>query len=209
MAADILLYASDLVPVGKDQLQHVEFARDWATKFNITFVPGYDPQDPLGKAGHPPGVLRLPEARIQEALAVIPGVDGQKMSKSYGNTLDLFAPDAEVKKRIMGIKTDSTPVEAPKPFDSPLFSLLRILAPPADVPGLEASWREGGKGYGDYKKKLLDYFHATFDGARARHAELEREPGEVEEILRQGSERARAYAAPVIAAVRRAVGLAH
>src|SRR5262245_5570504 len=92
MAADILVYGSDLVPVGKDQVQHVEFARDWATRFNVAFVPGYDPADPLGKEGHPPGVLRLPEARIQEALAVVPGIDGLKMSKSYNNTIDLFGP---------------------------------------------------------------------------------------------------------------------
>ena len=103
MAADILLYGSDVVPVGKDQVQHVEFARDWATKFNVTYVPGYDPSDPDGREkGHAPGILRLPEARMQEATATVPGVDGQKMSKSYGNTIDLFGDEKEIKKRIMG-----------------------------------------------------------------------------------------------------------
>src|SRR5215467_15598238 len=112
MAADILLYGSDLVPVGRDQNQHVEFARDWATKFNLTYVPGYDPADPEGTAGHPAGILKLPAARIQESTAVVLGIDGQKMSKSYGNAIDLFASDSEIKKRIMSIKTDSTPIEA-------------------------------------------------------------------------------------------------
>src|SRR6266849_4912805 len=90
MAADILLYGSDVVPVGKDQVQHVEFARDWATKFNVAFVKGYDPADPLGKQGHPPGILRLPEARVNAQTATLLGTDGQKMSKSYGNAIDIF-----------------------------------------------------------------------------------------------------------------------
>jgi len=114
MAADILVYGSDLVPVGRDQVQHLEFARDWATKFNLTYVPGYDPADPTGARTGKPGVLKLPEALVQEATAVVPGTDGQKMSKSYNNTIDLFGEEGEVKKRIMGIKTDSTPVEAPR-----------------------------------------------------------------------------------------------
>lgn len=207
MAADILLYGSDVVPVGKDQLQHVEFARDWATKFNVTYVPGYDPADPEGKQGHPPGVLKLPEARIQESTAFIPGVDGQKMSKSYGNTIDLFGDDKEIKKRIMGIKTDSTPVEAPKPLDNPLYQLLKVMAPEGEFAAIDESWRAGGKGYGDYKKKLLEYYHLTFDPARKRYDELLKDPAEVERILAQGAERARALAAPYINAVRKVVGL--
>ncbi len=207
MSADILVYGSDVVPVGKDQVQHVEFARDWATKFNVTYVKGYDPADPEGKEGHPPGILKLPTARLQEATESIPGVDGQKMSKSYGNTIDLFGEDKEVKKRIMGIKTDSTPVEAPKPLDSSLYQLLKIMAPSeSEFAELDATWRAGGKGYGDYKKKLLEYFHATFDPARKRREELVKDPGEVERILKDGAERARAYAAPVMDAVRKAVG---
>ena len=208
MAADILLYRSDVVPVGRDQVQHLEFARDWATKFNVTFAPGYDPQDPEGREpGHTPGILKLPEARVQEQTAVVPGIDGQKMSKSYGNAIELFGDEREVKKRIMGIKTDSTPVEAPKPTDNALFQLLRVMAPPSDLEALERSWTSGGIGYGEYKKKLLEYFHATFDAPRRRREELLRDPGEVERILQDGARRARELAAPTIDGVRRAVGL--
>ncbi len=208
MAADILLYGADVVPVGRDQIQHVEFARDWATKFNLTYVPGYDPADPAGTAGHPPAVLRLPAARVQESTAVVPGIDGQKMSKSYGNTIDLFGPDKEIKKRIMGIKTDSTAVEAPKPADNVLYQLLKVITPPAEFEEIERSWKSGGKGYGDYKKVLLEQFHATFDAARAKREELLQDPAALERTLEDGAQRASAIAAPVISAVRRAVGLA-
>ena len=208
MAVDILAYGTDVVPVGRDQVQHVEFARDWATKFNVTYVPGYDPQDPDGKDGHPRGLFKLPQARLQEATAVIPGVDGQKMSKSYGNAIDLFADDKDVKKKIMGIKTDSTAVEAPKPTEGqPLYQLLKVMAPAADWPAIDQSWREGGVGYGDYKKRLLGYYHQAFDGPRARYAALRADPGAVEATLRRGAEKARALAAPVVQAVRAAVGL--
>jgi tryptophanyl-tRNA synthetase len=209
MAADILLYGTDVVPVGRDQVQHVEFARDWATKFNQAFVPGYDPADPEGKEpGHAPGILKLPRARLSADAEVLPGIDGQKMSKSYGNTIDLFAEDREIKKRIMGIKTDSTPVEAPKPVEgSALHQLLAVMATPSDFAELDRSWRAGGKGYGDYKKKLLECYHATFDEARRRHAELTRDPGEVERVLTDGAGRARALAGPYIDAVRKAVGI--
>ena len=207
MAADILLYGTDWVPVGKDQVQHVEFARDWATKFNLTYVKGYDPADPNGEKSGAKGVLKLPQAKIVEEVAVIPGLDGQKMSKSYNNTIDLFGDEKEVKKRIMGIKTDSTPVEAPKPTDSSLYQLLKVMAPPAEFAEIDASWKAGGKGYGDFKKKLLELFHATFDGPRARREELLRDPGEVDRILKDGARRAREYAAPYVDQVRRAVGL--
>ena len=208
MASDILLYGSDVVPVGKDQVQHVEFARDWATKFNLTFVEGYEPTDPAGASGHPPGILKLPAAKIQESTAVVPGTDGQKMSKSYGNTIEIFADEGEIKKRIMGIKTDSTAVDAPKPVEnSALYQLLKLLAPESEFREIDRSWRSGGTGYGDYKKLLLQYFHANFDSARARRAELLRDPAELERILRSGAFRAREMAAPVIARVREAVGL--
>lgn len=208
MAADILLYGTDVVPVGRDQVQHIEFARDWATRFNVTYVPGYDPQDPEGKEGHPPGILKLPSYRLREEGAKVPGVDGEKMSKSYGNTIDLFADDKEVKKRIMSIKTDSTPVEAPKPLENqPLLELLKLMASPADFATLEQSWKEGGRGYGDFKKKLLELFHATFGEARAARERMLADPGIVEGVLKDGSERARAFAHPVITAVRNAVGV--
>lgn len=209
MAADILAYAADVVPVGKDQVQHLEFTRDWATKFNLTYVKGYDAQDPEAKEkGHAPGILKLPNARVQEQTAIVLGVDGQKMSKSYGNTIDMFGDEKEVKKRIMGIKTDSTAVEAPKPTDNALYQLLQVMAPPGEFKAIDESWRSGGKGYGDYKKKLLEFFHATFDGARARREELMRDPAEVERILQDGARRAREMAAPVMEKVRKAVGLA-
>lgn len=207
MAADILIYASDVVPVGKDQKQHLEFARDWATRFNAAYVPGYDPADPTGQRSGAPGILKLPEALIRESTATLPGVDGRKMSKSYNNAIELFADDAAIKKKIMGIKTDSTPVEAPKPTEGPLYELLKVMAPPEEFAALDRSWKSGGKGYGEYKRALLEYFHATFDGARGRRKELEKDPGEVESILRDGARRASELAAPTMAAVRRAVGI--
>src|SRR5215813_1747917 len=207
MAADILLYGSDLVPVGRDQVQHLEFARDWATKFNVTYVPGYDPADPTGARTGKPGILKVPEALVQEATAVVPGIDGQKMSKSYNNTIDLFGDESEVKKRIMDIKTNSTPVEAPKPIDAPLYQLLRVMLPAEELAAADTAWREGGKGYGEFKKLLLAAYHATFDEARARYRALEKDPAEVDRILRAGAERARALAAPIIAQVRTAVGI--
>jgi tryptophanyl-tRNA synthetase len=210
MAADILIYRADQVPVGKDQKQHLEFARDFATKFNSVYVPGYDPQDPEGekKQGKARGILKLPEPLILESTAVVPGTDGQKMSKSYGNVIDLWADDKTVKKQIMGIVTDSTPVEAPKdPEKNTVFQLLKLFLSPADLQAVEQSFRRGGKGYGEYKKELLAAFHATFDAARARHAELERDPGHVEAVLEDGAARARALAGPVLSEVRRAVGL--
>ncbi|NMO23500.1 tryptophan--tRNA ligase, partial [Pyxidicoccus fallax] len=158
MAADILLYSADFVPVGKDQIQHIEFARDWAVKFNTQYVPGYDPADPDGKErGHSPGILKLPQARVQESTATVPGIDGRKMSKSYGNTIDLFGDEKEIKKRIMSIKTDSTPVEAAKPVpqqppttpgvvsDAPLYDLLKLMLPESDFREVDATWRAGGK----------------------------------------------------------------
>ncbi len=208
MAADILLYSADLVPTGKDQKQHLELTRDWAIKFNQTFVSGYDPSDPNGQSNGKPGVFKIPEARIQDQTATILGVDGQKMSKSYKNTIDLFASDKQVKKTIMGIKTDSTPVEDPKPTEgSALYSLLSVLADPVDFQEISASYQRGGQGYGVYKLRLLELFHATFDEARARRQELERDVGEVERILRDGAERARAVAAQKMDEVKRAVGL--
>lgn len=207
MAADILLYGADRVPVGKDQVQHIELSRDWATKFNATYVAGYDPADPRGLKNGKPGILKLPEALIQESTAVVPGLDGQKMSKSYGNTIDVFADDKEVKKKIMGITTDSTSVEAPKPTDNVLYKLMKLMLPADQFAAADVSWRAGGQGYGTYKKMLLDEFHATFDGPRARRRELLQDPAELEAILKRGAEKARAHAATTIGAVRTAVGL--
>jgi tryptophanyl-tRNA synthetase len=209
MAADILLYRSDVVPVGKDQKQHLEFARDIATKFNATFVPGYEPQDPEGRGkGNRPGILKLPEPMILESTAVVPGTDGQKMSKSYGNTIDLFADDKKVRKQVMGIVTDSTPLEAPKEEENnTIYQLLALFLDAGELEEVARSFRRGGTGYGHYKQRLLDAFHARFDEPRARRAALARDPAAVEAILKDGAARASEVAAPVIEEVRRAVGL--
>ncbi len=208
MAADILLYGSEVVPVGKDQVQHLEMTRDIATKFNLAYVPGYDPKrDEDPKTRKVEGILRLPVARVQDGSASVPGLDGLKMSKSYGNTIDLFADDATTKKRIMAIKSDSTPVESPKdPDATPVRALLALFASPDELAEIDRSFREGGKGYGHYKVQLLDLFHAHFDAARARRKQLEQDPGYVEGVLARGAERARGYGAPVIARCREAVG---
>ena len=210
MAVDILLYGADVVPVGRDQVQHLEFCRDWATKFNVTYVPGYDAADPNGEKGGAPGIFKLPEAFVREETAVLLGVDGQKMSKSYGNTLELFGDEREVKKKIMSIKTDSAPIEAPKPVEnSALYGLLKAMAPPGEWPEIEASWREGGVGYGSYKKKLVDYFHLCFGEPRKRFAELMGDKAELERMLKRGAEQARACAMPIVQKMRAAVGISH
>lgn len=208
MAADILLYRSDLVPVGRDQKQHLEFTRDIATKFNQTYVKGYDPQDPAGKHGGTPGLLKLPDPHILESTAVVPGTDGQKMSKSYGNTIEVFADDRTVKKQIMGIVTDSTAVEAPKvPETNTVFQLLALFLEEAELAAVADSYRRGGAGYGEYKKRLLEAFHATFDPARRRRVELASDPAFVDRILAEGAARARAIAEPMMQEVRTACGL--
>ena len=193
MAADILAYDATVVPVGEDQVQHIEVCRDLADKFNSLYG----------------DVFMLPQPRLVVGGAKVPGTDGQKMSKSYGNTVDLFGEDKDVKKKIMSIRTDSTPVEAPKPTaDAPLYDLLKLMAPtPADFAEVERAWREGGRGYGDFKKKLLEWFHAQLDGPRARRQELLGDWGHVERVLADGAQRARATATPVLQAVKRAAGL--
>ena len=206
MAADILLYNADAVPVGQDQKQHLEIARDLATKFNLAYVPHYSPQDPMGLRGGQPGILRLPEAIMVSETAIIPGTDGQKMSKSYNNTLDLFGDEAALRKKIMGIRTDSAAVDGPKTEPSVLLDLLRLLAPPDELAQIEADWRQGGLGYGTFKQLLLDCFMATFGAARARRQALAAAPDYVHQVLQDGAERARTLAAPTWAAVTAAVG---
>ena len=202
MAADILMYRSDTVPVGKDQKQHVEITRDIAVKFNQTYCPGFDPHTGEG------GVLKLPQPHILDESAVVPGVDGQKMSKSYANTIDLFAPDKQVKKRIMGIKTDSTPVDDPKDAAGcNVFALLKLFAPGDELAEIRSQYESGGTGYGDFKKRLLEYFMATFGEARARRLELEKDPGYVESVLKKGAGEALAIAVEVMDDVRKATGL--
>ena len=192
MAADILIYGSDIVPVGRDQKQHLEVARDLAVRFNNTY----------GE------VLVVPEALIKDEVAVVPGLDGQKMSKSYGNTIEIFGPEKATRKRIMSIVTDSTPVEEPKPTEgNPLYHLLKVFAPAHEWPDVERAFTEGGVGYGDLKKRLWDYFMATFGSARRRYDELQKDPGEVERILAAGTATDRETAAPLMEQVRSAVGM--
>ena len=190
MAADILLYNADRVPVGQDQRQHLEMARDMAQKFNVAYVQGYDPNRPKN------GVFRLPEAHVLDEDAVVPGLDGQKMSKSYGNTLPLFLPEAAARKKIMAIVTDATPVEAPKPAGAPLLALLQLLADEDEAAAHARSWRAGGVGYGTYKKRLVELYLAHFAEASRRRAALAAEPGAVERVLAEGAERAREVARP-------------
>ncbi|MFO0597718.1 MAG: tryptophan--tRNA ligase [Myxococcaceae bacterium] len=208
MAADILLYDSDVVPVGKDQTQHLELTIDWAGKFNRQYAPGYDTQKRTG------GIFKIPAGRTRDETAVVPGTDGQKMSKTYKNTIDLFGTDDEVKKQIMkGIKTDSTPPESPKPTENqPLYQLLKLSMSASDFAAVDAKWKHAGgtgetHGYGTFKKTLLDAFHAEFDPARKRYAELMNDRAELDRLLKKGADKARNYAAPVIGRVRAAVGL--
>ena len=194
MAADILIVKSDLVPVGKDQKQHLEVTRDIAASFHAVY--GDE-------------VFTLPNPLILEDVAVVPGVDGRKMSKSYGNTIDIFGPEKAIRKKIMSIVTDSTPVEAPKPTeDNALYELLKLFAPDeAEREWVENAFLEGGVGYGDMKKRLFDYYLQTFGDARARYEELQNDPAEVDRILAEGAEKAREIAAPLMDQVRRAVGI--
>jgi tryptophanyl-tRNA synthetase len=192
MAADILIYRSDVVPVGKDQKQHLEVTRDVAIKFNEAF----------GE------ILHLPEPYIRDEVATVPGLDGQKMSKSYGNTLEVFGTEKVLRKKVMSIVTDSTPVEAPKdPARSTIFQLYRLFAPADEVNLMESQFREGGIGYGEFKKRLFEAFWETFRPMRERRARLEADPGYVESVLAQGAARARVAAEETMRKVRAAVGL--
>jgi tryptophanyl-tRNA synthetase len=202
MAADILVYHSDVVPVGKDQKQHLEITRDIAVKFNQTYCKGFDPATGEG------GVLKLPAPHILEDTAVVPGIDGQKMSKSYDNTIELFAPESQIKKRIMAIKTDSTPVEAPKSPDTDnVFAILKLFATPDQLAEIRAGYEKGGTGYGEYKKRLLQFFLERFGEARKRYDELSKNEDYVHEVLRKGAAQAREIATEVMDQVRRATGL--
>ncbi len=193
MAADILIVQSDLVPVGKDQKQHLEVTRDIASSFHATY--GIE-------------VFTLPDPLIMENVAVVPGVDGRKMSKSYGNTIDIFGPENQVRKRMMSIVTDSTPVESPKPTaDNALYDLLQVFAPENDREWVRRAFAEGGVGYGEMKKRLFGYFLETFNDARRRYAELKQDPGEVERILLAGAERTREVVTPLMEQLRRVTGL--
>jgi tryptophanyl-tRNA synthetase len=193
MAADILLYDTNLVPVGRDQKQHVEMTRDIAVKFNQTY----------GET------LVIPEAEIRADTALVPGLDGQKMSKSYGNTIEIFGDEKVLRKKIMGLVMDSRPPAEPKPdADQNLaIQLLRLFAPADVAREQEDRLRAGGLGYGDLKKTLFEHYWNYFAAARVRRAELAANPDHVEAVLRAGAQRARATAGQVLARARRACGL--
>ena len=193
MAADILLFDSNLVPVGRDQKQHVEMTRDIAIKFNLTYGETFV----------------IPEPSIKAEVATVPGLDGQKMSKSYGNTIELFGEEKAVKKKIMSIVMDSRTPAEPKPdADQNLAVQLLKLVAPADVAlEYENRLRAGGLGYGDLKKALFEHYWTGFAAARARRAELAANLDYVESVLKDGAERARAIASGVVGRARQASGL--
>ena len=192
MAADILIYDSDIVPVGKDQKQHIEITRDLAVKMNERF----------GE------IFRLPEPRIQAATEVVPGIDGQKMSKSYGNNIDIFGDEKETRKRIMSIVTDSTPVEAPKdPSRSTIFQLYSLVASRNEIAEMRERFQKGGAGYGDFKKQLFEKLWDYFAPMRKRREEILAEISYIDNVLARGAKRANEVADEVMKRVRSAVGL--
>lgn len=191
MAADILIYKPELVPVGKDQKQHIEITRDIATHFNNHF----------GE------VFNQPQELTPEDVAVVPGTDGQKMSKSYGNTIDIFADEAVLKKQVMGIVTDSTPVDEPKnPATCNVFQLYKLLASPEEIESLKVKYEQGGHGYGEAKKLLLGKILEIFNEPRKKRIELEADVGYVERVLREGADRARIEAKKTLDEVRKKIG---
>ncbi len=192
MAADILAVQSDVVPVGRDQKQHVEMARDVATRFNETFAP----------------VFKLPKASIRDEVAVVPGVDGQKMSKSYNNTIEIFGAAKDVQSRIMKIVTDSKGLaDAKDPDADNVFALYKLFASPAQRDEMAGRYRAGGFGYGDAKRALVEIFEAHFAPMRARREELVRNLDYVEGVLRDGARRAREVVGRTLSDARKAVGL--
>jgi tryptophanyl-tRNA synthetase len=197
MAADILIYDSDLVPVGKDQKQHLEMTRDIAVKFNETFGAEPDGQ-----------IFKLPAPHIRAATETVPGVDGQKMSKSYGNTIDIFGEEKETRKRVMSIVTDSKPVEAPKDAaSSTIYQLYSLVATADELSEMRDKFEKGGTGYGDFKKQLFGKLWEYFAPMRKRREEILSDPAYVDRVLAQGAERANQIADHVMTRVRSAVGL--
>src|SRR5215216_2057953 len=192
MAADILIYDSDIVPVGKDQKQHIEMTRDLAVKMNEAF----------GE------IFKLPQPRIRAATETVPGIDGQKMSKSYGNNIDIFGDEKEMRKRVMSIVTDSTPVEAAKdPTTSTIFKLYSLVASKEEIAAMREQFLKGGTGYGDFKKQLFERLWEYFAPMRKRRDEILSDKSYVDGVLARGAQRANEIADQVMERVRVGVGL--
>lgn len=192
MAADILLYDADIVPVGKDQKQHIEITRDIAGSFNNTYG----------------DIFVIPEGRIEDDVATIPGIDGQKMSKSYGNSIEIFEDEKSLKKKVMKIVTDSTPVEDPKdPDKCNVFALYRLFATPEQLNEMREKYLQGGTGYGQMKKDLLDLLIEYFKPYRENRKRFENDRGEVYNILKKGADKTRNVASVTLARVKDAVGI--
>jgi tryptophanyl-tRNA synthetase len=192
MAADILIYDSDVVPVGRDQKQHIEITRDLAVKMNETY-------------GH---IFKLPEARIHAATETVPGIDGQKMSKSYGNTIDIFGDEREMRKKVMSIVTDSAPVEASKdPATSTIFQLFSLFGSKSEIAEMRDRFKKGGTGYGDFKKQLFEKLWEYFSPMRKRRDEILVDKLYIDNVLVRGARHANEIADEVMQRVRAAVGL--
>jgi tryptophanyl-tRNA synthetase len=193
MASDILLYGAGLVPVGKDQKQHLEITRDVAIKFNNAY--GED-------------LLTIPEGLIPEDVAIVPGIDGQKMSKSYGNTIPIFGKEKEIKKKVMSIVTDSKGLEDKKDPDTcNVFALYKLFANEEEIQQMRENYMGGNYGYGHAKLALFEKMWTTFEPMRKRRAELEADIGYVQKVLDENGKKARQEANEFLAKIRKAVGL--
>jgi tryptophanyl-tRNA synthetase len=190
MAADILLYDAHVVPVGKDQLQHLEMTRDAAQKFNKMHG----------------DILVIPEAKIQENTMYVPGIDGNKMSKSRGNTIQIFASEKELKKQIMSIITDSTPLEQPKnPDTCNAFSIYKLVATSQEIENMRQNYLAGGYGYGHAKNELFKVILREFSEAREKYNYYMSHLGELENILREGAEKTRIIASETLKRIRKSL----
>ncbi len=192
MAADILLYNPDIVPVGKDQKQHVEIARDLATKFNH----------------HYGETFKLPDEFTPEEVATVPGTDGEKMSKSYNNTIEIFADEGALKKQVMSIETDSTPLEEPKnPDTCNVFQIYKFFATKDELADLQDKYTAGGYGYGDAKKTLLAKLLEYFAPYREKRIELQKDMSYIEDVLKEGAAKAKLEAEKTLTNVKKSIGL--
>ena len=208
MAADILIYDSDIVPVGKDQKQHIEMTRDLAVKINETYGTELATGRVRPSGGPERPIFRLPEPRIQTATEVVPGIDGQKMSKSYNNNIDIFGDEKETRKHVMSIVTDSTPIGEPKnPARSTIFQLYSLFASKEEIEEMRDRFQKGGTGYGDFKKELFEKLWDYFAPMRKQREEILADKSYIDNVLACGAKRGNEIADQVMQRVRAAVGL--